>query len=122
MPAYKFASGDLRNTPLLRHVAAFGKPLLISTGGATLEDVERAVDAVAPLNDQICVLQCTAAYPCETEDQNLSVITTLRERFPEYVIGLSDHQNGISMAQCEYWSDTLDRWAEDLVDPASGGS
>src|SRR4051794_24306655 len=96
LPAYKFASGDLRNTPLLRHVAGFGKPLLISTGGATIEDVERAVDAVAPLNDRICLLQCTAAYPCETQDLNLSVITTLRERFPEYVIGLSDHQNGIS--------------------------
>jgi sialic acid synthase len=98
VPAFKVASGDLRNTPLLRHVAGFGKPVVISTGGAGLADVERAVDAVLPLNDQICILQCTAAYPCDTDDLNLNVITTLRERFPDFVIGLSDHQNGISMA------------------------
>jgi N-acetylneuraminate synthase/sialic acid synthase len=102
MPAYKFASADLFNTPLLEHVAAFGKPLLLSTGGAGLEDVDRAVEAVRPLNEQIAVLQCTAAYPCETEDLNLQVITTLRERYPDFVIGLSDHQNGISMALVAY--------------------
>src|SRR5215218_4917036 len=94
MPAYKFASADLLNTPLLRHVAAFGKPVLLSTGGATIEDVDRAVEAMRPLNEQIAVMQCTAAYPCETEDLNLQVITSLRERYPDYVIGLSDHQNG----------------------------
>jgi sialic acid synthase len=102
MPAYKLASADLLNTPLLRHVAGFGKPMLLSTGGATMEDVDRAVEAVRPLNDQLCILQCTAAYPCETEDLNLQVITTLRERYPDYVIGLSDHQNGISMALVAY--------------------
>jgi N-acetylneuraminate synthase/sialic acid synthase len=63
-----------------------------------MEDVDRAVGTVRPLNGQLCILQCTAAYPCETEDLNLGVITTLRERYPEFVIGLSDHQNGISMA------------------------
>jgi sialic acid synthase len=102
MPAYKFASADLVNTPLLRHVAAFGKPLLLSAGGGTLEDVDRAVEAIRPINDRLCILQCTAAYPCETEDLNLRVITTLRERYPDLVIGLSDHQNGISMALVAY--------------------
>jgi sialic acid synthase len=102
LPAYKFASADLLNTPLLRHVAAFGKPVLLSTGGATIEDVDRAVEAVRPLNEQIAVMQCTAAYPCEIEDLNLQVITSLRERYPDYVIGLSDHQNGISMALVAY--------------------
>src|SRR6266508_87260 len=102
VPAYKLASADLLNTPLLRHVASFGKPMLISTGGATLEDVDRALDAVRPLNEQLCILQCTAAYPCVTEDLHLRVITTLRERYPDFVIGLSDHQNGISMALVAY--------------------
>jgi sialic acid synthase len=97
MPAFKFASGDLGNTPLQRHVAAFGKPMLLSTGGATMEDIERAVDTILPVNPQLCVLQCTAAYPARVEDLNLNVITTLRERFPELVIGLSDHQSGIAM-------------------------
>jgi sialic acid synthase len=100
--AFKFASGDLRNTPLQRHVAAFGKPMFLSTGGATMEDISRAVDAILPINDQLCVLQCTAAYPASVEDLNLSVISTLRERFPQLVIGLSDHQNGIAMALVAY--------------------
>jgi sialic acid synthase len=102
MPAYKLASSDLVNTPLLRRVAAFGKPLLLSTGGASIDDIDRAVETIRPINEQLAILQCTAAYPCETEDLNLQVITTLRERYPEYVIGLSDHQNGISMALVAY--------------------
>jgi sialic acid synthase len=102
VPAFKLASGDLRNTPLLRHVASFGKPMIISTGGADMSDVERAVDAVLPINEQVCILQCTAAYPAETDDLNLQVITTLRHRFPGLVVGLSDHQNGIAMALVAY--------------------
>jgi sialic acid synthase len=102
MPAYKIASADLVNTPLLRHVAAFGKPLLLSTGGANIDDIDRAIETVRPINQQLAIMQCTAAYPCETEDLNLQVITTLRERYPDYVVGLSDHQNGISMALVAY--------------------
>jgi sialic acid synthase len=102
MPAYKIASADLVNTPLLRHVAAFGRPLLLSTGGANIDDIDRAIETVRPINQQLAIMQCTAAYPCETEDLNLQVITTLRERYPDYVVGLSDHQNGISMALVAY--------------------
>ena len=102
LPAYKIASGDLRNTPLLRHVAALGKPMIVSTGGATLEDIDRAMEAITPVNDRICLLQCTAAYPAAVEELNLAVITTLRERYPEVVVGLSDHQDGIAMATVAY--------------------
>jgi len=102
VPAFKFASGDLRNIPLQRHVAAFGRPMLLSTGGGTMEDIERAVDTILPINERLCVLQCTAAYPANVEDLNLNVITTLRERFPNLVVGLSDHQNGIAMAVVAY--------------------
>jgi N-acetylneuraminate synthase/sialic acid synthase len=96
--AFKFASGDLLNVPFLRYVAAFGKPILLSTGGGTIEDIDRAVEAIASVNRQLCVLHCTASYPAEVEDLNLSVIVTLKERYPEFVIGLSDHHNGIAMA------------------------
>jgi sialic acid synthase len=102
LPAFKIASGDLRNTPLLRHVASFGKPMLVSTGGATIEDVDRAVEAVLPINEQVCLLQCTAAYPAAVEELNLQVIATLRERYPELVVGLSDHQDGIAMSLVAY--------------------
>jgi sialic acid synthase len=102
LPAFKIASADLVNTPLLRHVAALGKPVFLSTGGGTLEDVERAVETILPLNDQLCILQCTAAYPCEVDELNLRVVETYRERFPELVVGLSDHQSGIAMAVVGY--------------------
>jgi len=102
MPAYKIASGDLRNTPLLKHVAQFGKPILLSTGGGTMEDVWRAYDTIAPLNPQLCIMQCTANYPVEPEEMNLRVIHTFRETFPDCIIGLSDHQNGIAMAVVGY--------------------
>jgi N-acetylneuraminate synthase/sialic acid synthase len=100
--AFKFASGDLLNVPFLRYVAAFGKPMFLSTGGGTLEDIDRAVEAVATVNDRLCVLHCTASYPADVEDLNLAVITALRERYPELVIGLSDHHNGIAMAPVAY--------------------
>jgi N-acetylneuraminate synthase/sialic acid synthase len=102
LPAIKIASGDLTNTPLLRHVACFGRPVFVSTGGGTLEDVERAVETILPLNEQLCVMQCTAAYPCEVEELNLGVVETYRERFPELVVGLSDHQSGIAMSIVGY--------------------
>ena len=98
VPAFKMASGDLRSIPLLRHVARLGKPMILSTGGGSMEDIERAYDAVMPLNSQVCVLQCTAAYPVEPEQMNLQVITSLRKRFPDIVVGLSDHQSGIALA------------------------
>jgi sialic acid synthase len=102
MPAYKIASGDLRNLPLLRHVARFGKPTIISTGGARMEDVERAYETVAPLNSQLCILQCTAGYPAKFEELDMRVISTYRERFPGVVVGLSAHDNGIAMAAVSY--------------------
>ncbi|CAN5226133.1 N-acetylneuraminate synthase [soil metagenome] len=102
VPEFKIASADLVNTPLLRHVAALGRPIFLSTGGGTLEDVERAVDAILPLNPHLCLMQCTASYPCAVEELHLGVIETYRERFPELVIGLSDHQSGIAMALVGY--------------------
>jgi sialic acid synthase len=102
MPAYKIASGDLRNIPLLQYVASFGKPVIVSTGGATVEDVERAYAAVMPINPQLCILQCTAGYPAAFEELDLRVITTYRESFPDAVIGLSGHDNGIAMAPVAY--------------------
>jgi sialic acid synthase len=102
MPAYKLASGDLKNTPLLRHVARIGKPVIISTGGATLDDVHRAVDVVGELNTPLGILQCTATYPTEPEQMNLRVISSLRQEFPTACVGLSDHYNGIAMAVAAY--------------------
>ncbi len=101
-PAFKIASGDLRNIPLLKYVASFQKPMVVSTGGGTIDDVKRAYDAVMPINTQLCILQCTAGYPCAFEEMNLRVISTFREQFPDIVVGLSSHDNGIAMVVAAY--------------------
>jgi len=102
LPAFKMASGDLKNIPLMTHVAKFGRPMLISTGASTLEDVQRAYEAVAALNKQVAVLQCTAVYPAAFQELDLRVIETYRRALPEAVIGLSAHDNGIAMAVAAY--------------------
>ncbi len=102
MPAYKLASGDLKNIPLIEHVARIGKPMILSTGGGDMDDVRRAHDAAIAINPQLCIMQCTAAYPAEPEQLNLRVIETFRREFPDSVIGLSAHDNGISMPLVGY--------------------
>ena len=102
VPAYKVASGDLKSTPLLKHVAGFGKPVVISTGGAVIEDVQRAYDTIMPINPQLAILQCTAGYPAAFEELDLRVIHTYRDRFPGAVVGFSSHDNGIAMPVAAY--------------------
>lgn len=98
VPAFKIASGDLQSIPLLQHVAALGKPVILSTGGGTIIDVDRAYRAIQRLNPQLAILQCTASYPVMADEMNLRVIESYRSRYHETVIGLSDHQDGIAMA------------------------
>jgi sialic acid synthase len=102
VPAFKIASGDLKSLPLLKHIARYGKPMLISTGGATIKDVRRAYEAIYPINERICIMQCTGGYPPEWNELNLLVIDTLRREFPNNVIGFSSHDSGIAMAVAGY--------------------
>jgi sialic acid synthase len=102
MPAFKVASGDLRNTPLLRCIAETGRPVIMSTGAAVLDDVLRAYNTIAEINPNVAVLQCTASYPPAWEELELRVITTYRELFPSSVIGFSSHDSGIAMAVAAY--------------------
>ncbi len=94
MPIFKIASGDLTNIPLLKHVADFGRPMIISTGGSRWEDIIRAEESLK-VGIKIAWLQCTAAYPAKIEQMQLRVIEEMREFFPSNVIGLSDHYGGI---------------------------
>lgn len=102
MPMYKIASGDLTNIPLIKHVAKFGKPMFISTGGGNMESARRAHDAAKALTSDICIMQCTSGYPSVYEELNLRVIERYREAFPETVIGFSSHDAGISSAIAAY--------------------
>jgi N-acetylneuraminate synthase/sialic acid synthase len=102
VPAFKIASGDLKSGPLLEHVARFGKPVVISTGGAVYDDVQRAYETIRAINPQVAVLQCTAGYPAAFEELDLRVISQYRERFPEAVVGFSGHDSGIAMPVAAY--------------------
>jgi len=98
VPALKIASGDLKSPYLLEYAAQLGKPMVLSTGAGTIDDVVRAYDAIMPINPQLCLLQCTASYPPEFSQLDLRVIETYRQRFPDIVIGYSGHDSGIAMA------------------------
>jgi sialic acid synthase len=102
VPAYKIASGDLRSTTLLEYVARIGKPMVVSTGAAAIEDVQRAYDTIMAINPQLALLQCTAAYPPEYEQLDLAVIPKYRKLFPDAVIGFSGHDSGIAMSAVAY--------------------
>lgn len=98
---FKIASADLQNIPLLKHIASFGKPMIISTGGGTFADAQRAYNAVVG-KAPVAFLQCTAAYPCIPAEMNLRVIQSFRVEFPSCVIGLSNHFDGIADALPAY--------------------
>jgi sialic acid synthase len=89
VPAYKIASGDATNIPLIEHVAKKGKPILISTGGCSIEDVDRIADTLKGY--PFALFQCACIYPAPDDVMNLRVIETYRERYPDTVIGLSTH-------------------------------
>lgn len=102
LPAFKIASGDLTNTPLLKYVASLGKPVIVSTGGGTMADVRRAYETIMPINRNLCIMQCTSGYPPPHEELNLRVIETFRREFPNIIIGFSSHDSGIAMPLIGY--------------------
>jgi sialic acid synthase len=102
VPAIKVASGDLKSLQLLKYLAQTMKPLIISTGGAKIEDVLRAHETISEFHSNFAILQCTAGYPPKYEELNLRVIDTYRNLFPDNVIGYSGHDSGIAMALVSY--------------------
>ncbi|MBI5625567.1 MAG: pseudaminic acid synthase [Elusimicrobia bacterium] len=98
VPAYKIASFEITDIPLISYAASKGKPVLLSTGVARYAEIAEAVAACrAAGNDRIALLKCTSAYPALPEEANLSVIPDLAEQFGT-VVGLSDHTLGHSLA------------------------
>ena len=93
-PIYKIASFEIMDTELIRYAASKGKPMIMSTGIATEQEIEEAIQACREVgNNDITLLKCTSAYPAKIEDANLSMIPVMRERFGVNV-GLSDHSMG----------------------------
>jgi sialic acid synthase SpsE len=96
VPAFKTASADLTNLPLLEHIARKGRPMFISTGMATLEEIAEALALVRRfLADRVVLLQCTSLYPCDNDKLNLRVMQTYRQRF-DVLVGYSGHERGLA--------------------------
>ena len=92
MPFYKISSSDLTNLPFIEHMAKKGKPVLLSTGAATLEEIQMAVDTIKAFGSgEICLLHCILSYPTADHDANLNMIRYLGENFPDALLGFSDH-------------------------------
>ncbi|MGQ0585861.1 MAG: N-acetylneuraminate synthase family protein [Gammaproteobacteria bacterium] len=92
MPAYKIASADINNVPLLRAVARHGKPVILSTGAATLAEICFAIETLeAAGNTDVALLHCVLNYPTAPEHAQLGYIRVLAQRFPGIPIGYSDH-------------------------------
>lgn len=95
--AYKIASGEITNFPLLKYIAKKGKPVILSTGMSTLAEVKEALAAIQNEGlDEIVLLHCVSSYPVKIEDTNLKAMPTLRQAF-KLPVGLSDHSMGITV-------------------------
>lgn len=94
-PIYKIASFEIQDIPLIEYAASKGKPMIISTGIAEIEDIELAIETCKSVgNEQITILKCTSAYPADPKDANLMTIPDIEKRFGVEA-GLSDHTLGI---------------------------
>ena len=97
VPAYKIASFEITDIPLIEYVASKGKPIIISTGIATTEDIELALDACRRMgNNDIALLKCTSSYPAPINEANMCMVKDLAERY-NVISGLSDHTMGATV-------------------------
>lgn len=98
VPAYKIASGEITNLPLLEHIAKKGKPIILSTGMSSLDEISEALQHIKDAGEEeIVILHCVTSYPANPEEINLSAIETLRRTF-SLPTGFSDHSLGIATA------------------------
>lgn len=91
-PAYKIASGDITHIPMLQNISEFGKPMIVSTGGATMSEIEAAITAIYATNSKtpVALLHCVSNYPTAPRDANLACMATMRSAFG-VPVGFSDH-------------------------------
>ena len=99
VPAFKIGSGDIDWLEEIEYIAAKGKPVIVATGAASLEEVKRAMNTVLVINKNVVLLQCNTNYTGDSanfQHLNLNVITTYKELWPDVVVGLSDHTHGVT--------------------------
>jgi len=98
VPAFKIGSGEADNLPLIRHIASFGKPVIMSTGMQTIESLRASVQILEDAGVDYALLECTNLYPSPPEIVSLKGVTELQKAFPNAVVGFSDHSIGPEMA------------------------
>jgi len=125
IPAFKIGSGECNNYPLVKYIAGFGKPVIISTGMNTIESVRPSVEILRQANVPFALLHCTNIYPTPPEEVRLGGVTQLKQEFPDAVVGLSDHT--VSNYAClgavalgasileRHFTDRMDRPGPDIV-------
>ena len=92
--AYKIGSGECNNFPLISHIASFSKPVILSTGMNDMNTISKSIDILKKANIDYAIMHVTSMYPTPYNQVRLSVVTQLKEKFPDTVIGLSDHSLG----------------------------
>jgi N-acetylneuraminate synthase len=131
VPAFKIGSGEADNLPLIRHIARFGKPIIMSTGMQTIDSVRASVAILDGAGIDYALLECTNLYPSPPEIVSLKGVTELQKAFPRAVVGFSDHSIGPEMALASvalgacilerHYTDTRYRKGPDIIcsmDPA----
>ncbi len=123
--AYKIGSGECNNYPLIKHIASFGRPMIVSTGMNTIESIKKTVAILEANNVQYALLHCTNIYPTPPELVRLGALNEMRHAFPNAVLGLSDHSSsnypclgavalGADILE-RHFTDSMEREGPDIV-------
>lgn len=125
VPAFKIGSGEADNLPLIRHIAGFGKPVIMSTGMQSIDSIARSVAILDEAGVEYALLECTNLYPSPPEIVSLQGVTDLQRAFPKAVVGFSDHSIGPEMALASvalgacilerHYTDTRYRQGPDII-------
>ena len=95
VPLYKIASFEITDYKLIKYIASKKKPIIISTGMASLREIKEAIKIINQFHNKIIILHCVSGYPTKLEDTNLNRIKVLKKNFKKHLIGISDHTNGL---------------------------
>jgi N-acetylneuraminate synthase len=101
MDVYKISSSDLTNKPFIEYLCKFNKPIILSTGASSLYEIQEAVSWIEKYGNPLALLHCVLNYPTPDENANLGMILDLKAKFPQYIIGYSDHTLPKDMKVCE---------------------
>jgi len=101
MDVYKISSSDITNKPFIEYICKFNKPIILSTGASSLHEIQEAVHWIEQYGNPLALLHCVLNYPTSDENANLGMIIDLKEKFPQYIIGYSDHTLPKDMKVCE---------------------